>query len=147
MRELFVCLIVVISALAAGCGGGGDFPTASTTGRVICEGQPVPHVMVFFEPLQTGKQTLVGKQGLGIAEADGTFTISTYGTKDGAVVGRHRIRVGPPHAEDHPGYQCACALNGETDLMEAEVKKGEKNNFELVLKKKTGREPKPRRDD
>ena len=147
MRSRVELLPIVIIGLLAGCGSEGDFPTAKTTGCVICEGQPVPHVMVFFEPLQTGKAAMVGKQGFAIAAADGTFAISTYGEKDGAVVGRHRVRVGPPHSEDHPGYKCACVLNSEVDVMEVDIKRGEKNEFELVLKKKTGRERKPLPDD
>jgi hypothetical protein len=103
--------------------------------------------MVFFEPMETGKQALVGKQGFAIADEQGRFTISTYGTNDGAVVGHHRVRVGPPHAEDHPKYKCDCYLNSEIDLMEVDIKKGQKNEFELVLKKKTGKEPAPRKDD
>ena len=146
MRTLFVAFIVASTTLTAGCGPGGDFPTAPTSGRVLCEGQPVPHVMVFFEPLETGTSALVGRSGFAIAKADGTFELSSYGDKDGAVIGRHRVRVGPPHPEDHPGYKCACYLNSEVDLMEVDVKKG-KNEFELVLKKRTGREPKPRQDD
>jgi hypothetical protein len=125
-----------------GCGSAGDFPTALVSGRVVCEGSPVPHVMVFFEPLQGEKSSLVGKQGFAFADAEGNFQLSTYGEQDGAVVGRHRVRVGPPHPEDHPKYQCPCILDSERDVMEVEVKKGEKNEFELVLKKKTGREPK-----
>src|SRR6185503_13088729 len=96
-------------------------------------------VMVFFEPLQTGKKALVGKQGFAYADAEGKFNISTYGTHDGAVIGHHRVRVGPPHGEDHPKFKCACVLNPEIDVMEVDIKKG-KNEFELVLKKKTGRE-------
>ena len=135
-----------IPVLLCGCSSG-DFRTAPATGRVICEGQPVPHVMVFFEPLQTNtKSALVGKQGFAIAKEDGTFSISTYGTNDGAVVGPHRVRVGPPHREEHPDFKCACVLNPETDVMQVEVKKG-KNEFELVLKKKTGREPPVKKDD
>lgn len=98
--------------------------------------------MVFFEPLQTGKSALVGKAAFATAEADGTFVLSTYGTKDGAVVGKHRVRVGPPHPEDYPRYKCACVLNSEIDVMEVDVKKGQTNEFEIVLKKKTGQEPK-----
>ncbi len=132
--------LVVLALAAAGCGSSGDFPVARTTGRVVCEGQPVPHVMVFFEPLLTGESALVGKQGFAIAKDDGTFAISTYGTEDGAVVGKHRVRVGPPRGGDHPGFQCACALNSEIDVMEVEIKKGETNDFELKLAKKTGKE-------
>ena len=146
MRTLFVCLFAAISVLVSGCGSGGDFPTAQTTGRVVCEGKPVPYVMVFFEPMQTGKKALVGKQGFAIAEPDGTFSISTYGKRDGAVIGHHRVRVGPPHPQDHPGYKCDCYLNAEFDVMEVDINKG-KNEFELVLKRKTGREPVPLKDD
>jgi hypothetical protein len=138
---------LVLFALLSGCGPAGDFPTARTTGRVICEGQPVPHVMVFFEPLESGKSALVGKTGFAIAKENGTFELSTYRNGDGAVIGHHRVRVGPPHSGDHPGFKCACVLNSEVDVMEVDVNKGEKNEFELVLKKKTGREPKPLPDD
>jgi hypothetical protein len=103
--------------------------------------------MVFFEPLQTGKEALVGKQGFAIAQPDGTFSISTYGEQDGAVIGRHRVRVGPPHAEDHPGYKCPCVLNSEVDVMEVEVKQGGPNEFELKLKKRTASDPRPRVED
>src|SRR5262245_43338509 len=139
-------LFVPLLATIAGCGGGADFPTAPTSGRVVCEGKPVPYVMVFFEPLQSGKSALVGKQGFAIAGEDGRYAISTYGKNDGAVIGHHRVRVVPPHSEDHPNYKCDCYLNPELDLMEVDIKKG-KNEFELVLKKKTGREPPPPKDD
>ncbi len=135
-------LVAVVLALLAGCGAEGDFPTVKTTGRVLCEGQPVPYVMVFFEPLQApgGKSALVGKQGIGNADGEGRFSISTYGEDDGAVAGRHRVRVGPPRGGPPPGFKCDCVLNSEVDVTEVEVKKGEKNEFELVLQKKTGRE-------
>jgi hypothetical protein len=140
-------LVLAVLLFDSGCGSGGDFPTVKTTGKVICEGKPVPHVTVFFEPLQTGKTALVGRQGVAFAESDGTFSISTYGDKDGAVVGKHRVRVGPPRGGDPPGFKCDCVLNSEVDVTEVEVKKGQMNNFDLILKKKTGREPKPLTDD
>src|SRR5262245_14891412 len=145
LRSLRISMALAL--LLSGCGAEGDFPTAKTTGRVVCEGQPVPYVMVFFEPLQSGKQALVGKQGIGHAAADGTFAVSTYGAEDGAVIGKHRVRVGPPRGGEPPGFKCACVLNSEVDVTQVEVKQGEKNNFELVLKKKTGREPKPLPED
>lgn len=146
MQTRLFLLLAGIASMLAGCGPGSGFPTAPTRGRVICEGKPVPHVRVYFEPLETGKSALVGRSGYGICKEDGTFEISSYGDKDGAVIGRHRVRVGGPHPEDFPNYKCDCYLNSEVDLMEVDVKKG-KNEFELVLKKKTGREPPPRKDD
>jgi hypothetical protein len=147
MYKLRIMVIVASVMALAGCGTGGDFPTAPTSGRVVCQGQPVPHVMVFFEPLEAGKSALVGKQGFAIANADGTFTLSTYGEGDGAVVGKHSVRVGRPHAETYPRFTCPCYLNPDVELMVVEVKKGQENEFELVLKKKTAQDPPVRRED
>src|SRR5262245_58967756 len=106
LKATLIALFAAFVGLLAGCGSSGEFPTVPTTGRVLCEGKPVPHVMVFFEPLQNGKSALVGKQGIGHAEEDGTFVVSTYDEGDGAVTGRHRVRVGPPRGDLHPGFKC-----------------------------------------
>jgi len=102
---------------------------------------------VFFEPTETGKSAIVGKSGFAIAKDDGTFVISTYGIGDGAVIGHHRVRVGLPHQEDYPNFKCDCYLNSEVDLTEVDIEKGKTNEFELVLKKKTGKEKAPKKDD
>jgi hypothetical protein len=131
---------IVASLTVAGCGSGGDFPVAQTAGTVMCEGQPVPYVTVFFEPLATGESALVGKQGIGIADEQGKFIVSTYGDGDGAVVGKHRVRVMGPDRDSHPNFSCPCVLNSELDVMQVEVKSSDKNEFEVVLQKKTGKE-------
>ena len=107
---------------------------------VVCQGQPVPHARVFFEPLETGESAIVWKQGFAVAAAYGTFVLSTYEPNDGAVVGKHRVRVDRPHAEDYPKFTCPCVLNSEVDVMEVVVKADTVNEFEVVLKQKTGRE-------
>ncbi len=132
--------IFLACGFLCGCGTGGTFPVAKTTGKVTCNGQPVPHAMVFFEPLMEGNSALVGKQGFAVAGEDGTFTISSYGTNDGAVIGKHRVRVGRPHAEDYPKFQCDCVVNSELDVLKVEVVEGKDNHFELVLPPKTGEE-------
>ena len=132
--------ILLVCGFAFGCGTGGAFPVAKTTGKVTCNGQPVAYAMVFFEPLMEGNRALVGKQGFAIAGEDGSFTISSYGTNDGAVIGKHRVRVGRPHAEDHPKFQCDCVVNSEMDVMKVEVVEGKENHFDLVLTPKTGEE-------
>ena len=144
MRARSIWLTALIGL--AGCSSG-DFPVAATRGQVICEGRPVPRARVFFEPLETGKSAIVGKQGLATADAEGKFVISTYGENDGAVIGKHRVRVDRPFDPDEkPPFKCPCVLNAEVNVMEVEVKKGETNEFEVVLKKKTGQEPKPLAD-
>ena len=116
----------------AGCGSS-DFTTSETIGRVLCDGQPVANAAVYFEPLRTGESALVGKQGFSWTDENGEFKIATYNraNPDGAVVGKHRVRVGRGEAK------CDCEMDDERDLMQVEIKSGEVNEFELVLTKPT----------
>jgi hypothetical protein len=129
--------VATLAACLAGCGSKGAFPTAETTGIVLCEGQPVPDAEVYFEPLESagGSSALIGKQGFAFSGPEGRFVLSTYGVNDGAVVGKHRVRVGGDPRK------CECLLNSEVDVMEVEIEEGKINDFEIVLTKKTGREP------
>ncbi|MFN5274359.1 MAG: hypothetical protein ACK5E3_14210 [Planctomycetota bacterium] len=127
--EINKIIIVFLAALFLGCSKG-DFPTAKVEGVVLCEGKPVAAASVYFEPLQTPeKKMIVGKQGFAFTDENGKFRISTYfpGQNDGAVVGKHRVRVGRGDAK------CNCSMNEEKDLMQVEVKEGQVNTFELVL--------------
>jgi hypothetical protein len=145
LPRLPLSVLLLAGPVIGGCSQS-DFPTAPVSGRVVCEGQPAPFVMVFFEPMQTGKSALVGAQARAFADDQGKFRLSTYATNDGAVVGHHRVRVGPPHREEHPNYKCACVLHPEIDVTEVDVKKG-KNEFEIILKKRTSRDPPPPKED
>jgi hypothetical protein len=126
--------LLFVSLALAGCGGVEQFPMAKTTGRVLCEGKPVAKAIVYFEPKRTGDSGLTGQQGFGLTDDDGKFTISTYGTNDGAVIGKHMVRVG----KSENSGACTCALNAMTVLMEVEVAKNSTNEFEVVLRKKSG---------
>lgn len=99
--------------------------------------------MVYFEPLRedSSSSAIVGRQGFSFTDAEGKFVLTTYNNNDGAVIGKHRVRVGGP------GVKCDCVLNEEVDLMQVEIKEGEKHEFELVLPKKTGRERPPLIDE
>ncbi len=115
----------------AGCGGIEEFPRAAATGTVTCEGKGVAKAIVYFEPLMNGNSAVAGKQGFGLTDENGKFVISTYGENDGAVIGKHKVRVG--RSEGTP--KCDCALIPDEPLMEVEVKSDIENNFDLVLHK------------
>jgi len=144
MRNFLITSATLSALFVLGCGGG-DFPTTKVTGRVVCKGQPVSGIHVFFEPLQSGQDALVGKQGIGRTKEDGTFSISTYGDGDGAVVGKHRVRVG--WSDSATSTECSCEVDSEKDIMEVEVKKGEENDFEVVLAKAEGSRRRPNLDE
>ncbi len=134
-RIISVMMSLVCCFALSGCGNSGDFGTAKTTGILLCDGKPVEGAMVYFQPIASadGKSALVGKQGFSYTDPEGRFNISTYnpGKGDGAVIGKHRVRVGRGKA------QCACTMNEEVDLTQVEVKQGATNEFELQLKKAT----------
>ena len=136
MQRCVSAMWLVCLATWVGCGQGLEkFPLAEVTGTVVCEGRPVAKAMVFFEPVRSGDKAEVGKQGFALTDEDGKFVVSTYGDEDGAVVGRHLVRVGKTEASQ----PCPCALNADNVLQEVEVKSGDPQSFELVLKKKSAR--------
>ncbi|QDT53063.1 hypothetical protein Pan44_10780 [Caulifigura coniformis] len=125
---------VLFLMTALGCSDGRvKMGLAPTEGTVTCNGKPVPWVAVFFEPMQRGENANVGKQGIGHCDENGHFVISTYDTNDGAVVGRHQVKVGPPMGESRSGFECSCALNTELVATEIDVAEGQ-NTFEIALK-------------
>ncbi|MEM8734014.1 MAG: hypothetical protein AAGG44_07325, partial [Planctomycetota bacterium] len=119
--------------LLSGCGSGiKKFPTAPVTGVVMCDGKPVPMAMVFFEPIAEGEEAMVGKPGFSRADAEGKFTLSTYGDGDGAVIGKHRVRVDTPPTGIPDG--CNCQFSDSVDVMQVEIKDGV-NEFTVDLPK------------
>ena len=129
MRKLLVLSHAMLILL--GCSSLEQFPLAETSGTVTCEGKPVAKAIVYFEPLPNGGSAVVGKQGYALTDENGKFVVSTYGENDGAVTGKHKIRVGS--SESTP--KCNCALLPDVPLMEVEVKPGVANTFDLVLNK------------
>jgi len=129
--SLFLAGLVML----AGCGVGFDFPMAPVTGTVLCEKKPVEGAMVYFEPLKSGESAMVGPQSFSFSDKDGKFKLSVNGTIDGAVVGKHRVRVGGSN------LKCNCTTDSETDLIQVEIKASGTNDFVLELKPKVKNEP------
>jgi hypothetical protein len=88
-------------AVLAGCDRG---PTlVPVTGKVLYKGKPLEFGSVMFQPSS-------GQPAVGEIHADGTFTLSTFGPNDGAVVGSHKVRIAcyesqNPSAVKGPGEQ------------------------------------------
>jgi hypothetical protein len=88
MKPGHLAALIAIVALL-GCGDSGGKSTAKVSGKVTSGGQPVTEGNIRFTPLATGGDA--GMPASGKIEPDGSYTLSTYGTNDGAVVGKHRI--------------------------------------------------------
>ncbi len=128
------CMILTVATVLLGCGDGLErYPTAKTTGKVMCNGEPVPFVRILFAPTEMKNKIDSGKPAEGFAGADGTFSLSTYGKEDGAVVGKHEVRVDRPPLESFPDFKCDCGIDAKTKVTEIEVKSSGENNFTINL--------------
>ena len=89
-------LMSLASLLGCGGGAGADLATGKVSGKISAGGQPVTGGELTFAPIGAGKN---GSAKVG---ADGTFTVSTYGQGDGAVIGKHKVTFTPPAVEAPP---------------------------------------------
>jgi hypothetical protein len=90
------CALLAVGALSlAGCGGTGGAATAKVTGKVTHNGEPVKGGTLTFGPINPTEEGVAS--GVANVQQDGTFTVSTYGEGDGAVLGKHRVSyMAPP---------------------------------------------------
>ncbi|MCA9005385.1 MAG: hypothetical protein KDA70_08920 [Planctomycetaceae bacterium] len=134
----YTLLIIALFITLPGCGSSiKEYPTANVTGKVTCNGEPVKNARVYFSPIAKSGGTEAGKSGWGSTGEDGTFTISTYGTDDGAVVGSHNIMVDSPNPQHVPDFTCKCRTDGNKPVKQVEVTADGENNFEIAMTPKT----------
>jgi len=124
MRSLTVAFICLGLAALSGCGGP-PLPVARVSGKVTCKGQPVSGGSITFSPVGDGKSNNSGKAATGKLNDNGEFTLSTYGTNDGAVVGKHRVAL----SIDDPTKVLKCST--PTDWTVEVSSSGNQFNFEL----------------
>lgn len=78
--------------MLAGCSSS-EFDLAPVVGKVTLEGKPFSWGSVMFSPIAQAGEIESGKPAFGVLAADGTFELSTYSEKDGAVIGDHWVSI------------------------------------------------------
>jgi hypothetical protein len=76
--------LLIVVAMIAGCNRGPKM--VPVTGKVVYNGRPLEFGSITFQPPG-------GQPAQGDIQSDGTFSLSTYRLNDGAVVGKHKVRV------------------------------------------------------
>jgi hypothetical protein len=89
-----ICLLLAAFLVAAaGCGQGGVAPVS---GKVMLDGNPLPGVLLSYEPESSGGQD-AGGGSYATTDAAGAYTLHLVnGDKPGAVVGKHRVKIAAP---------------------------------------------------
>ena len=144
MRTRSLCVVAlsaILTMLAGGCGEKSEFPaTEPVSGKVTYKGQPVTKGTITF-------QSDAGQTATGMIGPDGTYTLSTFGEKDGAIPGHHKVMVIANDADptlmpgSSPGYKTPKDLVPKkyselnTSGLEADVAKG-KGVIDFDLKEK-----------
>jgi hypothetical protein len=71
---------------SSGCSRSHELEVAPVTGTVTLDGKPIDKGTILFVPSR-------GRASSGEIRSDGTFTLSTYGVDDGAIVGECKVAV------------------------------------------------------
>jgi hypothetical protein len=85
-----------------GCGKGGYAPVS---GVVTLDGKPAKHVMVQFQPISTGDNPEPGRGSTTFTDDEGKFTLKTDDGKNGAAIGKHRVRISSVYSDKLKGYE------------------------------------------
>ena len=89
------CFVVVASILpvVVGCGPAGEFPVAATQGTVeAIDGEIIEVGRIKLTPIPDASKAKAGKPAFGDIKG-GQFVLTTYGDGDGAVIGKHKVRL------------------------------------------------------
>lgn len=89
MRTVWAGLASALAVcVLSGCGGPDTPPVAAAGGVVTYKGAPVEGARIMFHPVEGGART-----SYGTTDASGRFKMSTFGTGDGALLGRHKVAI------------------------------------------------------
>ncbi len=141
------CLLAIVTI--CGCGGSGNPDTVKVTGTVTYNGDTVDGATVAFTPASEG-----GHLATGITDASGKFSLTTFESDDGAVVGSYSVAItksettgGMSEDEEHAAINAGEEVteattthllpenygNGATSGLKAEVTAGGPNDFTFEL--------------
>jgi hypothetical protein len=128
--RLAVALLAV--GLAGGCSKSDRPRVAPVSGTVTYHDQPVEGAQVMFMPTQ-------GRPATGKTNAEGRFTLSTFGSGDGAILGHHAVTIAKrvplndkPYAPERSEVPERYA-SGATSGLTADVSGNAANDFPFAL--------------
>lgn len=85
---------LAVLVLATGCGGGSR-KIVPVSGVVTVDGRPAEGVIVTFQPLAAKDEGDPGRGSSAITGPDGRYVLVYDGEKEGALTGKHRVKISP----------------------------------------------------
>ncbi len=93
LRSIATIASLHLAAATFGCGGSDHPPTARVHGTVTIDGQPVESGEIRFYPEK-------GRMAMGEITG-GEYTLRTFGSSDGAVLGNHKVTISAVEITQH----------------------------------------------
>ena len=92
MRPSRTAVVAAGLLLAAGCSKPGP-NYVKVSGVVTVNGVPYPNAVVTFQPVGTADNPNPGRGSSSFTDGQGRFSLKTDDGHEGAVVGKHRVRI------------------------------------------------------
>jgi hypothetical protein len=131
--------LAIVAALLASCAANTRKPVFPVRGQVFVDGQAAVGATVFFYPVESDPEALAP---YGVVDDNGSFSLTTYLTFDGAPAGEYVVTIRCPGPPKRPGdEQGPDRLKGrydnpKTSTLRAKVEKksNELEPFRLTTK-------------
>lgn len=91
LRRASASALVIGLAALSGCGGGPMY--VPVTGTVTVDGKPYSNAVVSFQPVAGPGNPEPGRGSSALTDGEGRFYLMTDDGRDGALVGKHRVRI------------------------------------------------------
>ena len=91
MNRLYQSAVGALLMAAAGCSG--DARYAPVSGTVRLDGKPYGKAVVSFQPIGTKDSPNPGRGSSAYTDDNGRFVLKCDGTVNGAVIGKHQVRI------------------------------------------------------
>lgn len=119
-RRLVACSLAILAMFSPCCNARTSRypPLGQVTGVVSCGGEPLPNIIVMFQPVAGGRAST------GITDAEGRYSLRYTEVSDGAMVGDHTVTLSEPLDESDPRATMRTARKGLAKQFSFAVQKG-----------------------
>jgi hypothetical protein len=93
MRRRVTAAAAAVLALLAGAGCGGGPKYVPVSGVVMLDGKPYGKAVVSFQPIGTAENPNPGRGSSAYTDENGRFVLKCDDGTDGAVIGKHTVRI------------------------------------------------------
>jgi hypothetical protein len=103
VRNLALAFLAGLFAISlVGCGNSRYVPVS---GVVTVNGKPYRNAYLQFQPMATADNPNPGRGSIGHTDENGRFTLKTDDGHEGAVIGKHRVRITTKYSKELKGYE------------------------------------------